>query len=75
MPKITTTDYGYILETNFRFAANMFMLFNKNGDFVDKSTDYNFLHKKLLAMEKPKELATTYVPYFPYKFGGRIILN
>lgn len=74
MPKITTTDHGYILETNFRCAANTFLLFDKNGDFIEKSQDYDFLYKKLLAMEKPQELKEIIVPYFPYK-GTMFILN
>jgi len=55
MPKITTTENGYILETNFRFAANVFLLFDKNGDFVEKSDDYNVLHAKLITMAKLQE--------------------
>lgn len=74
MPKITTTDYGYILETNFRCAANTFLLFDKNGDFVEKSTDYNFLHAKLIAMEKPQEPEAPKTPIYYYR-GAMLILN
>lgn len=74
MPKITTTEHGYILETNFRFVANVFLLFDKNGDFVEKSADYNFLHKKLLELEKPQEPETT-VPLLFYYRGAKYILN
>jgi len=75
MPKITTTENGYILETNFRFAANMFLLFDKNGDFVEKSADFDYLNEKLKAMENPQEPDPIIVPYFPFIFGERIVLN
>ena len=74
MPKITTTDHGYILETNFRCAANTFLLFDKNGDFIEKSQDYDFLYKMLLEMAKTQEPKEIIVPYFPYK-GTMFILN
>ena len=75
MPKITTTDHGYILETNFKTAGNIFMLFDANGDFIEKSQDYNFLHKKLLEMAKtPQEPEAPKTPLYYYR-GAMFILN
>lgn len=75
MKKLTITENGYILKTNFRFAADMFMLFDKNGDFLEKSSDFESLNNKLIAMGKTKENDVMTVPFFPYKFGQMLILN
>lgn len=74
MAKITTTAEGYILETNFVIVANVFLLFDKNGGFLEKSTDYNFLHNKLIAMQKEEETETK-APLFFYYRGAMFISN
>lgn len=75
MKKLTITEHGYILKTNFRFASDMFMLFDKNGDFVEKSSNFESLNNKLIAMGKTKGNDVIIVPFFPYKFGQMLILN
>ncbi len=74
MPKITTTEQGYILETNFTIVANVFLLFDKNGNVLDKSTDYDFLHKKLVAMQ-PKQQQDSNAPLLFYYRGAMFISN
>lgn len=74
MPKITTTAEGYILETNFAIVANVFLLFDKNGNVLDKSTDYNFLHSKLVAMQ-PEEQPETSAPLLFYYRGAMFVSN
>lgn len=45
----TTAKNGYI--ERFRFnsiAVDMYILFDLEGNYLDRSIDYNYLHKKLI---------------------------